>query len=486
VIFNYQSSPTFSQYSPLQFEFKLSGPPTSYNLINVAADQIQLSLPTQSLDGTGTWGDFSTPTTDMLDQQFYQYKVVKGDKHWKRALNQSDQAIQDKYAFTPYSATYEIKPSFLYRVTVDTQFYNSNGIKWPDKMGTYRFWLASQKSGTRKELAYYDFVANNAPTNSLGTTTFTATPILLSPDPSVPQQYSALRVKFTGSQILTTDEIWLEFETHNNVERVFADDLGVTQAFPSVFLTPPTAKKGVSLSCFEYSSTVQFLSDAATGQMRCVLYAGDGAVQRRPAVIKISVPNAVLASDSLDFFVLPYSNPSNTAGQLAHITFKVMRPCRGPADQQRCAYYTTYTKFNTATSGTYSYNNYPNPALLYAILQSGTVGLRNTVHKFQIDLTNSIGASFSMAATTTYAFIQYPLQEIVFNDTQRITRCSTQTQLSVCVNLPQFHAVFAQLQTTLTGNPVVLEIPNQNNGWQKRATLPYTIQIWSSAGNMKI
>lgn len=56
-----------------------------------------------------------------------------------------------------------------------------------------------------------------------------------------------IKLTFTGAPIDVTDEIWIEFETHNKIERIFDDDLG-TDTFIGDDLT-----YGKKLSCFEMS-----------------------------------------------------------------------------------------------------------------------------------------------------------------------------------------------------------------------------------------
>jgi hypothetical protein len=156
--------------------------------------------------------------------------------YWKRAKNHSDYAtLPDRYAFCAYTPAYSIATGSTYRVTAYTQFHTpSRGVQWPSEYGVYRFWLASVHAAARKELAYYDYYIGNPPTDSLVSLDFTVTPVLKSARTTLTQQNSALRVDFKGANIDVTDEIWLEFETHNNIERVFDDDLGVMS---SVLLT---------------------------------------------------------------------------------------------------------------------------------------------------------------------------------------------------------------------------------------------------------
>lgn len=57
---------------------------------------------------------------------------------------------------------------------MSTRFYINNGIKWPNAMGVYRFWLATVKANVRRELSYYDYVIENDATDSLVNLNFKA------------------------------------------------------------------------------------------------------------------------------------------------------------------------------------------------------------------------------------------------------------------------------------------------------------------------
>jgi hypothetical protein len=349
----------------------------------------------------------------------------------------------------------------------------------------YRFWLASVHAAARKELAYYDYYIGNPPTDSLVSQKFTVTPVLKSARTTLTQQYSALQVVFSGADIDVTDEIWLEFETHNNIEREFDDDLGVMNSVLSTYgggaYTAPTKTQGTRLLCFEYAATpLGPLTNATTGEMQCVLYAGDGTQSvRRPAVLKIAVASPITAAQQLTFYVMPFTNPHTRVGQLAHVTFKVMRACRGAAsaDTQKCAIYTTTANYVTATTSSYfAYSTGTS-----ASLTAAPVGERNVQHDFVLQFATtagvSIGGGYALQPGQTYALVYYPPTDVIFTDNSKITRCGLTVNagsipLSLCVVLPQIHAVFVQVSLTalaasLTGATVTVSLPHQNHCWRK-------------------
>jgi len=246
------------------------------------------------------------------------------------------------------------------------------------------------------------------------------------------------------------------------------------------------------LLCFEYAATpLGPLTNTTTGEMQCVLYAGDGTQSvRRPAVLKIAIAAQILATQQLTFYIMPFTNPHTRVGQVAHVTFKVMRACRGApsADVQKCAIYTTTTKYTTATTSSYfAYSTGTSAALT-----SAPVGERNVQHDFVLQFATtagvSIGGAYALQPGQTYALVYYPPTDVLFTDNTKITRCgltvgASSIPLSLCVVLPQIHAVFVQvsiaaLPASLTGATVTVSVPNQNHCWRKQGSETYTIEVW--------
>lgn len=81
--------------------------------------------------------------------------------------------------------------------------------------------------GTMREVSYYDYEIHEQPTNTLGTPNFKVEPTILNPG-----VINQLKISFTNIDISNTEEIWLEFETHDYINNIFDVDLGTNSEIP--------------------------------------------------------------------------------------------------------------------------------------------------------------------------------------------------------------------------------------------------------------
>lgn len=209
----------------------------------------------------------SSFSLSTASEKYFYYKS-SSDANWMsqiystqrplQILNQTSNFLQPNRLYSAYIRSQDLTNA----PTSATVF---NHFKAPSDFGIYRFWALEQRPADSKFLqaAYHDLTLEDAPIEGL-----TSNKFLVDSQNYIPGEFTVLRFRFTPTTIPVTDQLQIEFQTHNDKEPLFENDLGVS----ALLTTESLGSQFFDLDCYESSS---FLKKDALMRVRCILEVGD-------------------------------------------------------------------------------------------------------------------------------------------------------------------------------------------------------------------
>jgi hypothetical protein len=134
--------------------------------------------------------------------------------------------------------------------------------------------------------------------------------------------------------------VWLLFETNDQINQLFENDLGASAILYPGVSSSSLPSSDMPLDCYEVSLTKRFTASTSGARMPCYLNYGNSATLS-PATLVLVPVSSVLASDQISFYVAPITMPAVGGDIVAHVTMQIMTPCR--PDGLLCARFVTTT-----------------------------------------------------------------------------------------------------------------------------------------------
>ncbi|KAL4462643.1 hypothetical protein ABPG74_000473 [Tetrahymena malaccensis] len=271
-------------------------------------------------------------------------------------------------------------------------------------------------------------------------------------------QKTVIRFSFTMNydKAVQGDEIWIEFQTFDRLNKIFKNDLGL--GFSDI---------SAQIGCSERFG----FNKISNQRILCYVFKGNQNLQvpKRgiPVIIKIPIQKDIPSTELVDFWIAYIENPI-IVGQVAGIKLSVRRDCRDDSPHFNCILYHAEHQY---------YVSQPIPLSQYTTNGAFTAD-KNIVtitasHLFTIKPQINIQSN-------QYILIQYPSNHKNKNTCQSLA--------GQCIEFPEYNWIlFKPSAQIIAGLETSIKLDNMINGWHRRNPTPdnyFLLQVFDNKGNI--
>ncbi|EWS73605.1 hypothetical protein TTHERM_000252299 (macronuclear) [Tetrahymena thermophila SB210] len=441
------------EWQKLNFVFTLR----SNNLLINQNYKLKFNLPSGWINAIGTRielkgrykkNDSPIMTDDTYPSPPYKYKDWTTSKH----SLEGDKLVFDINVDDPLLNHYSINNQTEYIFSIESQradIANQEGLLNADR-GLYNFYLDAYQDNKLLERTYNEYYVK--PREDVSDT-FRVQVLNTGAG-----QKTAIRFSFTMNydKAVQGDQVWIEFQTFDRLNKVFKNDLGL--GFSDI---------SDKIDCQERFG----FHKISNQRIVCYIFKGNQNLlapkRGTPVLIKILIQKDIPSTELVDFWIAYAENPI-TVGQVAGIKLSVRRDCRDDSPHFNCILYHAEHQYYVTQSiplSQYSSNG--------AFSANSNIVTLTASHTFTIKSSVDIQSN-------QYILIQYPS-----NHKNQNTCLSL---VGECLEFPQYNWVLFKPSALIkAGLDTSIKLDNMINGWHRRSPSPdnyFLLQVFDNNGNI--